>query len=61
MIKLGKRRGANVIRIIVDKPQHLPKPSDLLYEKRTGKTGKLNVDECKISASEAIPQCSKYR
>ena len=42
-------------------PQYLPKPRDLLHEKRTGKTGKLNVDECKISANEAIPQCSKYQ
>ena len=61
MIKLGTQRGANVIRIIVDKPQYLPKPRDLLHEKRTGNTGKLNVDECKISANEAIPQCSKYQ
>ena len=61
VIKLGTQRGANVIRIIVDKPQYLPKPRDLLHEKRTGKTGKLNVDECKISANEAIPQCSKYQ
>jgi hypothetical protein len=46
VIKLGTRRGANVIRIVVDKPAYLPKPRDLLHEKRTGKTGKLNVDEC---------------
>ena len=50
-----------MIRIIVDKPQYLPKPRDLLHEKRADKTGKLNVDECKISTNEPIPQCSKYQ
>ena len=30
--KLGIQRGANVIRIVVDKPAYLPKPRDLLHE-----------------------------
>ena len=46
---------------IVDKPSYLPKPRDLLHENRTGKTGRLNVDECKIGADETIPQCKKYQ
>ena len=61
VIKLGTQRGANVIRIVVDKPSYLPKPRDLLHENRTGKTGRLNVDECKIGADETIPQCKKYQ
>ena len=58
VIKLGTQRGANVIRIVVDKPSYLPKPR---HENRTGKTGRLNVDECKIGADETIPQCKKYQ
>ena len=54
MIKLGIQRlsGANVIRIVVDKPAYLPKPRNLLHEHRSDKTGKLTVDECSISADE---------
>lgn len=61
MIKLGIQRGANVIRIVVDKPAYLPKPRDLLHENRSDKTGKLNVDDCNIGADEMIPQCTKYQ
>ena len=61
MIKLGVQRGANVIRIVVDKPEHLPKPRELLHETRSDRTGKLNVDDCNIGANEQIPQCRKYQ
>ena len=61
MIKLGVERGAEVIRVIVDKPAYLPKPRDLLHEKRSGNTGKLNSDECTIGDDQEIPQCTKYQ
>ena len=32
-----------MIRIIVDKPAYLPRPRDLLHQKRSGITGKLWV------------------
>ena len=35
VIKLGIQRGANVIRIVVDKPAYLPKPRDLLHERQS--------------------------
>ena len=38
VIKLGIQRGANVIRIVVDKPSYLPKPRDLLHTSRSDKT-----------------------
>ena len=37
VMKLGIQRGANVIRIVVDKPAYLPKPSDLLHASKSGK------------------------
>ena len=61
MIKLGIQRGANVIRIVVDKPTYLPKPRDLLHEDRSDKTGKLTIDDCSIGPDETIPQCIKYQ
>ena len=30
--KLGVQRGAKVIRVVVDKPQHLPKPRGILHQ-----------------------------
>ena len=61
VIKLDTQRGANVIRIVVDKPLYLPKPRDLLHTSRSDKTGKLSIDDCNISANEMIPQCEKYQ
>ena len=61
MINLGLKRGAKVIRIVVDKPAYLPRPRDLLHENRTDKTGKLNVDECTIGDDHIIPQGRKYQ
>ena len=61
MIKLGTQRGANVIRIVVDKPEYLLKPRDLLHESRSEKTGKLSVADCSISDNDIIPQCKKYQ
>ena len=61
VIKLGTQRGANVIRIVVDKPAYLPKPRDLLHESRSEKTGKLDVADCNISDNDIIPQCKKYQ
>ena len=40
--KLGVQRGANVIRLIVDKPQYLPKPRELLHQFRSSNTGTMN-------------------
>ena len=59
VVKLGLQRGANVIRIVVDKPAYLPKPRDLLHENRSDKTGRLNTDECSIADDQPIPQCKK--
>ena len=50
-----------MIRIVVDKPEYLPKPRDLLHESRSEKTGKLNVADCNISDNDIIPQCKKYQ
>ena len=61
VIKHGVQRGAEVIRIIVDKPAYLPKPRDLLHQKRSGITGKLNLDDCTIADDELIPQCNRYQ
>ena len=51
VIKLGTQRGADVIRIIVDKPAYPPKPRDLLHVSRSDKTEKLNVDNCIVTAN----------
>ena len=61
VIKHGVQRGAEVIRIIVDKPAYLPKPRDSLHQKRSGITGKLNLDDCTIGDEEMIPQCTRYQ
>ena len=44
-----------MIRIVVDKPEYLLKPTDLLHDKRSGNTGKLNADECDIGDDQIIP------
>ena len=48
VIKLGIKRGANVIRVVVDKPRYLPKPRDLLHVSRSTRTGKMNIGECEV-------------
>ena len=61
VLKLGIHRGAKVIRIVVDKPEYLPKPRDLLHDKRSGNTGILNADDCNIRDDQIIPTCTKYQ
>ena len=61
VINLSLKRGAKVIRIVVDKPAYLLRPRDLLHENRMDKTGKLNVDECTIGDDHVIPQGRKYQ
>ena len=59
--KLGSCKGANVIRIVVDKSKYLPKPRALLHDTRSSKTGKMNSHDCKISDAELIPHCNEYQ
>ena len=61
VMKLGIQRGANVIRIVVDKPAYLPKPRELLHASRSDQSGKLSVDDCNVSDDEMIPQCKRYQ
>ena len=61
VIKLGIKRGANVIRIVVDKPKYLPKPRDILHVSRSTKTGKMNISECEVCDDGDIPHCSEYQ
>ena len=37
-----------MIRLVVDKPQYLPKPREILYQFRSSNTGKMNLHECNI-------------
>ena len=59
--KLGTCRGANLIRIIVDKSKYLPEPRALLHDTQLLKTGKMNSHECTIGDDESIPQCTEYQ
>ena len=61
ILKLGVKRGATVIRIVVDKPKYLPKPRDLLHASRSTRTGKTNATECDICDEGAIPHCNEYQ
>ena len=61
VVKLGVKRGANIIRIIVDKPKYLPKPRDLLHVSRSTRTGKMNISECEVCSEGAIPHSNEYQ
>ena len=61
VVKLGVKRGANIIRIIVDKPKYLPKPRDLLHVSRSTRTGKMNMGKCEVCDEGAIPHSSEYQ
>ena len=54
-------RGANLIRIIVDKYKFLPEPRALLHDTRSSKTGKMNSHKCTICDDGLIPHCNKYQ
>ena len=58
VVKLGIKRGTNIIRIIVDKPKYLPKPRDLLHVSRSTRTGEMNINDREVWA---IPHCSEYQ
>ena len=61
IIKLARNRGASVIRIITDKPNHLPKPRELLHECRTSRTGIMSNHECDITDDGLLPHHSSYQ
>ena len=46
--KLGSCRGANVVRIVVDKSKYLPQPRALLHDTHSSNTGIMNSHECEI-------------
>ena len=58
---LGTKRGANVIRIIVDETKYLPKPRDILHISRSSKTGEMNIAEFEACDDGAIPNGSDYQ
>ena len=59
VLKLGVRRGAQVVRIVVDKPSFLPKPRDLLHAQRSSRTGQ--IDAVDIYGDNAIPHATEYQ
>ena len=59
--KLGVQRGANVIRIVVDKSQYLPKLREPLHQFRSSNTGKMNSHECNISHEGVTPHATNYQ
>ena len=54
-------RGAKVIRIVVDKPNYLPKPRELLHKTRSSKTGIMDKQDCYICDDGALPHCKAYQ
>ena len=61
VINLGVRRGANVLRIIVDKPRYLPKPRQLLHTSRSSKSGTMGESECQIIEEGEIPSAKEFQ
>ena len=61
IVKLGVQQGANIIRIIVDKPKYLPKPRDLLHVSRSTRTGKINISKCEVCDEGATPHSNEYQ
>ena len=61
VINLGVRRGANVLRIIVDKPRYLPKPRQLLHTSRSSKSGTMGESECQIIGEGEIPSAKEFQ
>ena len=61
VINLGVRRGANVLRIIVDKPKYLPKPRELLHALRSSKSGTMDESECQIIGEGEIPSAKEFQ
>ena len=59
VFKIGMRRGAKVIRIIVDKPAFLPKPRDILHHQQTSRTGQM--DAADVGGDMAIPHGNAYQ
>ena len=59
--KLGVQRGAKVIRLVVDKPQYLPKPREILHQFRSSNTGKMNSHDCNICDEGTIPHANNYQ
>lgn len=56
--KLGVQRGANINRVVVDKPQYLPKPRELLHQFRSGK---MNSHECNKCDEGEIPHANNFQ
>ena len=61
IFKLGVCRGANIVRIIVDKSTFFPEPRALLHDTRSSNTGKMNAHECTICDEGLIPLCNDYQ
>ena len=61
VLKLGVDRGDKTIRLIVDKPQYLPPPRQLLHACRSANTGVLRTSECVIAGDQLIPHSSTYQ
>ena len=59
--KLGVQRVDKVIRLVVDKPQHLPKPREILHQFTSSNTGKMNSHDCNICDEGTIPHANNYQ
>ena len=61
VLNLGVQRGAKFLRIIVDKPQYLPKPRQLLHASRSSKSGVSDGNECEITSEGEIPHGKEFQ
>ena len=61
VINLGARRGAKVLRIIVDKPKYLPKPRQLLHASRSSRSGTMGESEGQITGDGEVPSAKDFQ
>ena len=61
VINLGARRGAKVLRIIVDKPKYLPKPRQLLHASRSSRSGTMGESEGQIIGDGEVPSAKDFQ